>query len=258
MKALLKSSLWAWVVAYVLVIVFLIGETEQQYPAAILAAFAFAFVQWRLPACRPVQNQWLCPWNWALAVFFLQLVVMPALITLGGPGLGVLPHLPSSFAINMAIIVNTIAFLSFAATYSHVARRGKDGTDQVLERANAVISVQRSPILWPVLTYLVLGIIGVLLTFGSLSGVLEYFSNPTAFRSTEAEPATWSGFFGVLLRPFLGFALVMVWCRRMDRVVSKLRLALLTAIILAAVILSYGTFGFNRGSFTVPVIAMAA
>jgi hypothetical protein len=258
MIALAKSSLWAWVVGYAVVIVFLIGQTDQQYPAVILAAFAFAFVQWRLPACRPVAHHWLCPWNWALAVFFLQLVILPALITLDGPALGVLPHLPGSFAINMTIIVNTLAFLSFSGTYSHFAGRGKDRTDRVLERATVVGSIQRSPVLWPAGTYLALGIVGVLLTFGSLSGVLEYFINPTAFRTPQPEPATWPGFFGVLLRPFLGFAFLIVWCRRMDRVVSKLRLALLTAVILAAVILSYGTFGFNRGSFTVPVIAMAA
>ena len=258
---LAKSSIWAWVVSYVVVIVFLVGQTNQKYPAVILGAFTLAFVQWRLPACRPVSQNWLCPWNWALAVFFLQLVVMPVLITLAGPALGVLPYLPSPFAINMAILVNTIAFLSFSCTYSRLAGRKKDRTDLELEGATAEVSVQRSPFPWPIWIYLSLGIIGILLTFGTLSGLLSYFTNPGNYRDLLSEPTTWSSFFGMLSRPFLGFAFAMIWCRRMDRIGcgrGRLSFALFTALILAGVILSYGTFGYNRGSFTVPLVAMAA
>src|SRR6266478_2843263 len=66
---LAKSSMWAWVVIYIVVIVFLVGQADQKYPAVILGAFAFAFVQWWLPACRPISHNWLCPWNWALGLF---------------------------------------------------------------------------------------------------------------------------------------------------------------------------------------------
>ena len=256
-----KSSMWAWVVSYVVVIVFLVGQTDQEYPAAILGAFALAFVQWRLPACRPVSHNWLCPWNWALAVFFLQLVVMPVLITLAGPALAGLPYLPSPFAINMAILVNTVAFLSFSCTYSYVAGRGKGRTGPVLECAAAEVSVQRSSPLWSIWIYLSLGIIGILLTFGTLSGFLGYFTNPAEYRDLSQEPATWSDFFGVVLRPFLGFAFAMIWCKRMDRIGhgrGRLRLAVFTAFMLAAVTVGYGTYSYNRGSFTVPLVAMAA
>jgi len=250
------------VVSYVVVIVFLVGQTDQEYPAVILGAFAFAFVQWRLPACRPVSHNWLCPWNWALAVFFLQLVVMPVLITLAGPVLNVLPYLPSSFAINVAILVNTIAFLSFSFTYSHLAGPRKVRTDPTLERAAAELSVQLSPALWSIWIYLSLGLFGTLLTFGTLSAFLGYLTNPAEYRDLLAElSSTWPGVFGVFLRPFLGFSFVMIWCRQMDRIGSGrsgLHFALFTALILAAVTLSYGTFSYNRASFTVPLIAMTA
>jgi oligosaccharide repeat unit polymerase len=253
--------MWAWAVTNIVVIVFLVGQADQKYPAVILGAFAFAFVQWWLPACRPISHNWLCPWNWALAVFFLQLVATPVLITLGGPVLGVLPYLPSPFAINMAILVNTIAFLSFSCTYSHFAGRRKDRTDLVLEHATTEFSVQRSPALWSIGIYLSLGILGIILTFGTLSGLLGYFTNPAETRDLLLEPGTWSGLFGMLLRPFLGFAFAMIWCRRMDHIGcgrGRLSFAVFTALILAAVILGYGTFGYNRGSFTVPLVAMAA
>lgn len=256
---LAKSSMWAWVVSYVVVIVFLVGPTDQEYPAVVLSAFAFAFVQWRLPACRPVSHDWLCPWNWALAVFFLQLVVMPVLITLAGPALVVLPYLPSPFAINMAILVNTVAFVSFSCTYSHFAGRRKDRTDRALERATTQRSVQLLPPLWSIWICLSLGILGTLLAFGSLSRFLGYFTNPADFRDMP-EP-TWSGFFGQVLRPFLGFAFAMLWCRGMDRIDrarSRLGFAAFTALMLAAVTLSYATFSYNRASFTVPLLALVA
>ena len=258
---LAKSSLWAWVVSYVVVIVFLVGQNGHQYPAVVVGAVALAFVQWWLPACRPVSRNWLCPWNWVLAVFFLQLVAMPVLIILAGPIPGVLPYLPSPFAINMAILVNTIAFLSFSCTYGHFAGRRNDRTDLVLERGTIEVSVQRSPALSSIGIYLSLGVLGIVLTFGTLSGLLSYFTNPAETRDLFSEPTTWSSFFGTLLRPFLGFAFAMIWCRRMDGIGcgrGRLSCALFTALMLAGVIVGYGTFGYNRGSFTVPLVAMAA
>ncbi|HWS95517.1 MAG TPA: hypothetical protein VN620_03450, partial [Candidatus Methylomirabilis sp.] len=78
----------------VVAITFAVVPSENKYPGALVGAFVFFLVQWILPACRPVSGKLICPWNWALLVFFLQLVLLPLSVLASGPSLGVLPFLP--------------------------------------------------------------------------------------------------------------------------------------------------------------------
>ena len=117
------SRAWSFVAFAVVVIAFLSVPSENKYPGALVGAFVFFLVQCFLPACRPVPGKLLCPWNWALFVFFLQLVLLPLSLLLFGPSQGVLPFLPSDRAINLAMLINAAAFVAFCGTYQYFARR---------------------------------------------------------------------------------------------------------------------------------------
>src|ERR1700674_4494572 len=69
------SRAWALIAFSIVATAFLSVPSENKYPGALVGAFAFYLVQCFLPACRPVAGKLLCPWNWALFVFFLQLVL---------------------------------------------------------------------------------------------------------------------------------------------------------------------------------------
>ena len=121
------SRAWSFVAFAVVVTAFLSVPPENKYPGALVGAFVFFLVQCFLPACRPVRRKLLCPWNWALFIFALQLILLPLSVLLLGPSQGVLPFLPSDRAINLAILINTAAFIAFCATYHYFARRWEIG-----------------------------------------------------------------------------------------------------------------------------------
>ena len=119
------SRAWSFIALLVVVVSFLFVPSENKYAGALAGAFAFLFVQVFLPSCRPVSGRLLCPWNWALFVFFLQLVLLPSSLLWFGPSRGVLPFLPSDRAINLAMLINVAAFVTFCATYQYFAYHSK-------------------------------------------------------------------------------------------------------------------------------------
>jgi hypothetical protein len=131
----------------------------------LLSTFVFAAVLSWLPKCRPVVKTPLCPWSWALLVFSLQLIGMPLLITLDGPALGVLPSLPSPLAINMAIVLNCVAFLTVCGIYNHFAESRKTSDLAWLDALRNAPDTQRDGSATRIGIYSLLGIAGVLFLF---------------------------------------------------------------------------------------------
>lgn len=258
---LARSTIWAWAAFFAMVIAFACAPEHQRFPAALLSAFVFAAALTFFPRCRPLVRTPLCPWNWALLAFLLQLILMPLLITIDGPRLGVLPFLPSSFAINMAMVLNSCAFLVVCLTYSYFRgfRSAANWGLMPSVREDPQI-VARQSRKW-IGAFLVLGVIGALLSFGSYNGVLGYFNDPALYRDLALESSpTWKGLGGTLLKPFLGFAVVLAWCSWNDsagRTASKLNRALVSLLTICAVVLSFGLFNYNRGAFAVPLVAIA-
>jgi hypothetical protein len=257
----LRSPLWAWLAAGVVMVAYLCADRENQFLGAVGSALLFALVQWLLPACRPVLSAPLCPWNWALFLFFLQLVVMPFSFLTLGPSIGVLPDLPSDLAINMAMAVTCAAFLAFAVTYQCLSRRSASAKEvnPPLQRGPAVESSAPSPFVWLCFG---LGVAGFFLAFHKISGFVDYFENPAESTEQAAVAShTLAGVASLFLRPFLGFGLVMLWCKWLDwtRQRKSLRGTLvLTLASMLGVMLSYSTFNYNRGAFVVPLVAMLA
>jgi len=207
-----------------------------------------------------VVNTPLCPWNWALLVFSLQLIWMPLLITLDGPSLGVLPSLPSPFAINMAMVLNSLAFLTVCGVYNQFAKF-RMARAAWLERFPNAPDTQKDGSAIRIGTYALLGIAGVLLSFGNIAGVLNYFNDPNYYRDYFRDASsTWQGLAALLLKPFLGFAIVMAWCKWIDSGASRQsrwHRSLVTIFVLMGIVVSYSTVGYTRGAFAVPLVAVA-
>jgi hypothetical protein len=252
---------WSLLAFAVVAIAFLSVPSENKYPGALVGAFVFFLVQCFLPACRPDSGKLLCPWNWALFAFFLQLVLLPLSVLLLGPSRGVLPFLPSDRAINLAMLINGAAFIAFCATYHYFARRSGIGWQPSSLPQESGLA-WRSPSLAFITLNGAIGVIGFFLAFGAFNKVAEYFSDPSGYLSRVADISDKLGLAaGLFLRPFLGICVVMLWCRWLERKrLQKTRgfSSVVTALAILAVCFSNATFNYNRGSVVVPLVAMLA
>jgi hypothetical protein len=254
------SRAWSFLAFLVVAVTFLLARTENRYPAALAGALAFFLVQCFLPGCRPVVSRRLCPWNWALFIFFLQLVLLPLSLLVFGPLPGVLPALPSDLAINLAILINVAAFLSFCVVYHFLWRRSQAARPGAGPRPAP--AARPAPSLLYIALNAAVGVAGFFFAFGTFGALGRYFSDPSGYlESLPAVAAKFSVAAGLFLRPFLGFALVLLWCRWLDRASDRrIRVwsGILTLLAVLAVCLSDATFHYNRGSLLVPLVAILA
>ena len=262
MNLLRYRVLLASIVLWAAYATFALAPPEQRIPAIFVSATAFAAVLALVPGCAPIPRTPICPWNWALFVFFLQLVGLPCLVMISGASLGTLPNLPSPFALNAVLLINAIAFVAFCSSYSHFSA----GSSHRIDRLTASIGRESFPAdELPTLIgiiYVGLGITGVFLTFGSLAGLWEYWTSPASYHDAIADlSSSWQGFLGIVLTTFLGFSSVVLWCRLIryrGRLLSILLRVPLTLLSLAIVVVSFGMFNHNRGAFAAPLVAIGA
>ena len=257
-----KAHILVWLAPVSIFVVFFFVPGDQRFEGALVSSVVFASILGLWPQCRPIVDMPLCPWNWALAVFGIQLVGLPLLITSLGPSVGELPHLPLSFATNMAMVINSIAFLSFAWAYKRgrvfegVATKTLDLDLGRLDNRTARSSGRFVAIC------ITLGFLGVLLIFGNLATLKSYFSDPLSYLlDSEDLSSSMRGLAGLLLTPFLGFGLIAAWCSWMDRPDRKQKAWRRTAITLFAICgitISYSILRYNRGAFAVPLVATFA
>ncbi|MBI3696445.1 MAG: hypothetical protein HY238_16600 [Acidobacteria bacterium] len=226
---------------------------EVKLPAVLVSAPVFGVMQWVCPRTRPNLDMPLCPLNWALLIFFLQLVLLPLSVLVQGPSLGRLLVLPSEFAINMAVLLSTAAYLAFCCGYQFFVSR----------RENSAGARQGWKPGLPVMAgYAALGLLGFVFTFGSVAGLVEHYTRPASRIALMGEiGGTARGFAGTVLRPFLPFAFIMAWCRWVDRRPRRsgwIAVLAVTLPLMGLVVLAYLSYSYNRGSFTVPLVAMTA
>jgi hypothetical protein len=108
-------------------------------------------------------------------------------------------------------------------------------------------------------TFLALGVLGQCLAYQSPGEFLDLISSPAKERERAAEATTPAKAAATFLRPFLGFALVMVWSwwlGRGDRARSVRASVLATAVLLPLLLVA--NFSYNRGSLLAPLVAVAA
>jgi hypothetical protein len=259
---LIRATKFAWGAFFLAVFAVCWAPHGQRFTAVLLSALVFASVLSCFPRCRPVVEAPLCPWNWALLAFSLKLVGMPLLITIEGPSLGVLPNLPSAFAINMAMVLDSAAFLTVCAVYNHFARFRTSAGAALSDRLRNAPEAYENGSARAIVFCTLLGVGGVFFSFGNFAGLLEYFNNPGFYSGYLADlSSTWRGLFALFLKPFLGFAIIMAWCRWNDSDgvrSSSWRRILIAVLVLAGVVFSFSLFNYNRGSIAVPLIGIAA
>jgi hypothetical protein len=255
----------AWPVGSALVgaVVYTMAPHHAAYPAVLVTLAAFALGPLLLPQSRPLRTL-ICPLNWVLAVFWLQLVVIPLLLVYLGPTQGALPFLPSHRAINTALLLSALAFAGFCLGYHfdplslrRAARRPRDRTWRLPPRAAAIV-------------FLALGLVGMALAFHSPAALLDYFRKaghagvigphtPPGAKATLQQ--TGVGFtLSLVLRPFLGFGVILLWCRWLDRsrFQGGVRPTLYTLAAAIAILVTYATYSYSRAAFVAPIVAILA
>jgi hypothetical protein len=248
------SPVWPAAVVAVGMLLYLLAPRENLMPSAIIALVGYGSAMYVFPTFRPRRDHVLSPATWAIGLFGLWMVVCPVLVAFFGPVRSVLPTLPPSGAMDRALMMTSAAFVafcaSFALTYERSIRRPRDPSSDWF---GSLLPP------WLPILFVCLGLSGLLLSFGSPGDLLAYLTSPNRARAVAAEEATYRGLVGLILRPFLGFGLIAMWCRSIDssrRPGGPARLSML--LLLVVTVLSYGTFGFNRASIVYPLLGILA
>jgi hypothetical protein len=248
----------AWAIASALGLLALVSLHDEgvRFPAAAATALSFVASQLAFPRYRPRRDAILCPLNWAVFLAYMQLIVLPATLILFQVGQARLPFLPTDRAINIAMLLLAAAHFAVAFGYSVASARHEFVTDD--SRPPAANALTRR-LVWG---YSIAGMLGMLLTFRTPQRLGMYFLSPDGARAIAAElDGTWAGLLGTLLRPFLQFAVIVAWCGWVDRrgrIAPFAERMSRTCLAIVGVIAVGLTFGYNRGSFVYPLIALVA
>src|SRR5690349_12836135 len=197
-----RGVLWVQAISAVTLIAFTGSPVAPEYPLAVVGILAFMLVQAFLPACRIRTSTPVCPANIAQGYYGIQLVLVTVLVGYFGFSQGTLPYLPSKGAIDLAIVVHVVGYLSFSVAYQCLAhvpprhRRSRESTSNMTSL---------------VLPFALAGLLGFLLMHGSVAGFVEYASSPIEERLRADEATTIQGAAGNFLKHFLGFAVVLAW-----------------------------------------------
>lgn len=250
------GMLWPSIVlTYIGIILYAISPQNYVYPALIVSSLVFGLVPLAAPPLRLNRIHWLSLHNIAWVLFALQLVILPLLAIYTGFTRNVLPVMPSTFAINIAILLSCVAYLGYA------------GGVQLSVRITAQtrVATQPSPAEGVpealVAVYFTLGIIGSLLLFGGLRGYIDYLTQPSyrLILSERLEGTMWGGL-STILRPFLGWGILLAWARWVDTSTAQGKPcgSSVIAISVTALLLLAVNANYNRASLFGPIVALAA
>jgi hypothetical protein len=242
------ATFWVLAISALALIAFVSGPLAAEYPLAVGGILAFMFVQAFLPACRIRTTTPVCPANIAQGYCSIQLVLVTVLVGYFGFSQGVLPHLPSRNAINLAIVVHVVSYLSFCVAYQCVSRAP---VRQGWGRGSA------AGVAYLIVPFAVVGVLGFLLAYGGIGGFVNYISSPAESRLRAEEPTTLATAAGTFLKHFLGFAVVLAWSWWLGKAPRR-KLSILGATTAVALALLVVNFSYNRGTMLGPIIALAA
>ena len=254
------AALWVLAINAIALIGFACAPFAQEYPLAGVGILAFLFVQAFLPACRIRVTVPVCPANIAQAYYWIQLVLVTVLVGYYGFSLGMLPHLPSKSAIDLAIVVHVVGYLSFCIAYqcsSRVARRRTLWSTEGPGRSQAVPHPSAPRTEYLIVPFAVLGLLGLLLTHGGVAGFIDYVSSPIEHRLRAEEATTLQGAAGNFLKHFLGFAVVLAWSWWLGKTPrGRGPLIAVTAGVVIALLVA--NFNYNRGTMLGPLVGLTA
>jgi hypothetical protein len=245
---MLGATFWVLAISALALIVFVSGPVAEEYPLAAGGILAFMFVQVAFPACRIRTTAPVCPANIAQGYYWIQLVLVTVLVGYFGFSQGVLPHLPSKSAIDLAIVVHVVSYLSFCVAYQCANRATvREGRGRGSASGTACLIVP----------FAVVGVLGFLLAHGGIGGFVDYISSPVESRLRAEEATTLARAAGTFLKHFLGFAVVLAWSWWLGKAPRrKLSIVAVTAAVALALLVV--NFNYNRGTMLGPIIALAA
>jgi hypothetical protein len=178
-------------------------------------------------------------------------VLVALLIGLYGIREGTLPRQPSAAAIDTAILLRVLGYLAFCVAYQYGASPVPAGGAGRGPRPALTTAV--------LVAFLGLGLLGQCLAYESLEGFLDFVSSPVQHRERAELPTTPAGAASTFLRPFLGFALVLLWSRWLRRGGRPRPVAACAAATAGLIVLLLlANFSYNRGSLLAPVLAVTA
>ena len=244
-----RATLWVLAINVVALIAFASGPVAEDYPLAGAGILAVLFAQACLPACRIQVAAPLCPANIAQGYYWIQLVLVTVLVGYFGFSQGALPYLPSKDAINLAIAVHVVGYLSFCVAYQCF---GRGPVRRGLPRG----SMPGTAFL--IVPFAVVGVVGFLLAHGGVAGFLDYVSSPMEQRLREEEATTLQGAAGSFLKHFLGFALVLAWSWWLGRARRRRMVPIVAVSAAVVVMLLVANFNYNRGTMLGPIVGLAA
>ncbi len=248
-RPLRHPGFWLLAANAVALIAFVNGPRAEEHPIAAVGILAFSFVHMVCPACRIRVSNPLCPANIVQGYFWIQLVLVTVLAAYFGYSQGILPHLPSSRALDWAILIHVVAYVSFCLAYQCSGRRAA-------YRPGRHGSIPGTLLLIP--PFAILGVVGFLLAHGGIGGFIEYASSPVEERLRMEEAATLAGAAGTFLKHFLGFAVVMAWSWWLGRRRRRRPAAILMVTAATVIALLVVNFNYNRGTMLGPILALAA
>ena len=243
-----RGTPWVLAISAIALIAFTWSPVAPEYPLAVFGILAFLFVQALLPACRIHMSIPVCPANIAQGYYWVQLVLVTVLMGYFGFSEGTLPYLPSKRAIDLAVVVHVVGYLSFSVAYQCLAR--------VAVRPPAP-RVSTPRVAYLIVPFALLGLVGLLLFHGSVAGFIEYASSPIEQRMRAEEATTLSGAAGNFLRHFLGFAVVLAWSQWL-RAGPRRKWSIIAATAGVVVLLLIANFHYNRGTMLGPILGLAA
>jgi hypothetical protein len=241
-----RATLWVLAINAIALIGFAWAPVAPEYPLAVVGIVAFLFVQAFLPACRIRVTAPVCPANIAQGYYWIQLVLVTVLVGYFGFSLGALPYLPSRGAINLAIVVHVVGYLSFCVAYQFCSRV------TVGEPHESVPSTA-----YLIVPFAVLGLLGFLLAHGGVTGFIDYVSSPIEHRLRAEDPTTLQTAAGSFLKHFLGFAVVLAWSWWLGRAPRR-KVSIIAVTAGVVIVLLVANFNYNRGTMLGPLVGLAA
>jgi hypothetical protein len=238
----------------VALVAFACSPNGYDYPLLALGIVAFILVQALLPACRLRADLTLCPVNLAQGFYWVQLVLVSLLIGYFGFAQGTLPYMPGESAVNTAIIVHIVGYLSFSAAFQWFSRDpGKEA-----HQAGTLVP-EGSAVPYMIAPFFLIGVAGFFLNYGSIGAFIEYATTPSQHRAALTEPATLETAISSFLKHFLGFSIVLAWSWWIGNAQEPRSKLLVGAVTIGACLLMIlANFSYNRGSMLAPILCMGA
>jgi len=243
-----RGTLWVLAINALALIAFAGAPAAPEYPLAVLGILAFLVVQAWLPACRICMSVPVCPANIAQGYYWVQLVLVTVVVGYFGFSEGTLPYLPSKRAIDLAIVVHVVGYVSFSVAHQCRARGAVRPSPPRGSTPKAA---------YLIVPFALLGLVGLLLSHGSVGGFVEYATSPVEQRMRAEEATTLQGAAGNFLKHFLGFAVVLAWSWWLGTAPRRKR-ASVAATAGVVLLLLIANFHYNRGTMLGPILGLTA